>query len=150
MRGNLAYRPCTRLYGWTYWSWSACTAASGGPSAYRPLRHDLSCSPTRKSLLQHYSRLEKNGNEWFDVVSSTATVVCFVTKPVIRSEAWVDFTLGSSLFTVHVPTHPFPEASPDTNPTLTQTLDLTQGRVGTWAATEQGPYFDTNLLCFRT
>ena len=36
----------------------------------------------------------------------------------------------------HVPTHPFPEASPDTNPTLTQTLDLIQGRVGTWPGTE--------------
>ena len=46
---------------------------------------------------------------------------------------------GSSLVTGHVPTHPFPEARPDTNPTLTQTLDLTQGRVGTWPTTEQGP-----------
>ena len=33
---------------------------------------------------------------------------------------------------------PFPEASPDLYPTLTQTLDLTQGRVGTWPATEEG------------
>ena len=46
---------------------------------------------------------------------------------------------GSSLVTGHVPTHPFPEASADLNLTLTQTLDLTQGRVGTWPATEQGP-----------
>ena len=38
----------------------------------------------------------------------------------------------------HVPIHPFPEAGPDPNPTLTQTLDLTQGRVGTWPATKQG------------
>ena len=44
---------------------------------------------------------------------------------------------GSSLVTGHVPTHPSPEASPDPNPTLTQTLDLTQGRVSTWPATEQ-------------
>ena len=28
----------------------------------------------------------------------------------------------------YVPTHPFPEASPDPNPTLTQTLDVTWGR----------------------
>ena len=46
----------------------------------------------------------------------------------------------SSLFTGHVPTHPFPEACPDPNPTLTQTLDLTQGRVGTWPTTKQGPF----------
>ena len=38
---------------------------------------------------------------------------------------------GSSLVTGHVPTHSFPEAIPDPNPTLTQNLDLTQGRVGT-------------------
>ena len=31
----------------------------------------------------------------------------------------------------HVPTHPFLEASPDANLTLTQILGLTQGRVGT-------------------
>ena len=48
-------------------------------------------------------------------------------------------TAGSTLVTGHVPTHPFPEASPDPNLTLTQTLDLIQGRVGTWPATEQGP-----------
>ena len=29
--------------------------------------------------------------------------------------------------------------SPDPNLSLTQTLDLTQGRVGTWPTTEQGP-----------
>ena len=46
--------------------------------------------------------------------------------------------VGSSLFPGNVPTHTFPEASPDLNPTLTQTLDLTQGRVGTWSAAEQG------------
>ena len=44
----------------------------------------------------------------------------------------------SSLFTGHVPTHPFPEACPDPNPTLTQTLGLTQGRVGTLPTTKQG------------
>ena len=44
----------------------------------------------------------------------------------------------SSLDMDHVPTHPFPEASPDPNPTLTQTLDLTQERVGTSPTTEQG------------
>ena len=37
------------------------------------------------------------------------------------------------------PYSPLPEASPDPNLTLTQTLDLTQGRVGTWPATEQRP-----------
>ena len=36
----------------------------------------------------------------------------------------------------HPYTHPSPEASPDPNPTLAQTLDLTQGRVGTWPATK--------------
>ena len=40
----------------------------------------------------------------------------------------------------HVPTHPSPEACPDPNPTFTQTLDLTQGRVGTWLATKQGQF----------
>ena len=45
---------------------------------------------------------------------------------------------GSSLVTGHVPTHPSPEASPDLHLTITQTLDLTQGRVGMWPATEQG------------
>ena len=43
----------------------------------------------------------------------------------------------------HVPTHPFPEASPDPNLTLIQTLDLSQGRVGMWPTTEQGPIFIT-------
>ena len=47
----------------------------------------------------------------------------------------VSLRSGSSLVTGHVPTHPFPEASPDPY----QTLDLTRGRVGTWPATEQGP-----------
>ena len=46
---------------------------------------------------------------------------------------------GSSLVTGHIPTHPFLVASPDPNPALTQTLDLSQGRVGTWPATERGP-----------
>ena len=46
-----------------------------------------------------------------------------------------------NLVTGHVPTHPFPEASPDPDLTLTQTLDLTQRRVGMWPATEQGPLF---------
>ena len=54
--------------------------------------------------------------------------------------------LGSSLFMGHIPTHPFPEASPDPNPTLTQTLDLTQGRGGTWPASEQGP----NTVCVHS
>ena len=44
--------------------------------------------------------------------------------------------VGSCLVMGHVPTHPFPVASPDPNPTLTQTVDLSQGRVGTWPATE--------------
>ena len=48
--------------------------------------------------------------------------------------------LDQSLITGHVPTNPFPDACPGPNPTLTQTLDLTQGRVGTGPATEQGPY----------
>ena len=48
-------------------------------------------------------------------------------------------TKGSSLVTGHVPTHPFPDTCPDPNPTLTQTLDLTQRRGGTWPATKQGP-----------
>ena len=39
----------------------------------------------------------------------------------------------------HIPTHPFPEASPDPNLALTQTLNLTQGRVGTCPGTKQGP-----------
>ena len=38
---------------------------------------------------------------------------------------------GSSLVTGHFPAHPITEASPDPNRTLTQTLDLTQGRVCT-------------------
>ena len=46
------------------------------------------------------------------------------------------------LFMGHVPTHPFPDASPDPNLTLTQTLDLTQGRVGTWPAIEQVQIYD--------
>ena len=50
---------------------------------------------------------------------------------------------GSSLVTGHVSSYPFPEASPDPNLTLTQTLDLTQGRVGMWPATEQGPFWST-------
>ena len=33
--------------------------------------------------------------------------------------------------------NPFPEATPDPSLTLTQILDLTQGRIGTWPATEQ-------------
>ena len=41
----------------------------------------------------------------------------------------------------HVPTHPYPEAIPNPNLSLIQTLDLTQGRVGTWPATKQGPIF---------
>ena len=41
---------------------------------------------------------------------------------------------GLSLVTGHVPTHPFPVAIPGPNLTLTQTLDLNQGRVGTWPA----------------
>ena len=49
------------------------------------------------------------------------------------------YQLGSSLFVGHLPTHPFPEASPDPNPTLTQTLDRTKGRVGMWPGTQQGP-----------
>ena len=40
--------------------------------------------------------------------------------------------LGSSLVVAHVPTHPFPKAIPDPYLTLTQTLDLTQGRGGMW------------------
>ena len=52
---------------------------------------------------------------------------------------------GSSLITGHTPTHPFPEASPDPNLTLAQTLDLTQGRVGMWPTTEQGPKFQATL-----
>ena len=36
------------------------------------------------------------------------------------------------------PPLPFRETNP--NPTLTQTLDLTQGRIGTWSATVQGPF----------
>ena len=48
--------------------------------------------------------------------------------------------------TGHIPTHPSPEASPDPNPTLTRTLDLTQGRVGTWPATEQGLKYQVSNL----
>ena len=54
----------------------------------------------------------------------------------------------SSLATGHVPTHSFPVASPDPNPTLTQNLDLAQGRVGTWPATERGPKVDRVFLDF--
>ena len=50
----------------------------------------------------------------------------------------------SILVTGHAPTHPCSEASPDPNSTLT--LDLTQGRVGTCPATEQGPKFLSPLL----
>ena len=90
--------------------------------------------------------------------TSFAAVVTlsFESNSVLQSNSWVLYEetqvqvaqladsvikmhCGSSLFTGHVPTHPFPEASPDPNLTLTQTLDLTQGRVGTWPATEQGP-----------
>ena len=57
------------------------------------------------------------------------------------------FDSGSSLVAGHVPTHPFLEANPD--PTLTQTLNLTWGRVGTWPATEQGPWFPILLRPFH-
>ena len=43
----------------------------------------------------------------------------------------------SSLVEGHVPTHPSLEADP--NPILTQTLNLTQGRVGAWLTTVHGP-----------
>ena len=56
---------------------------------------------------------------------------------------------GSSLVTGHVPTHPSPEASPEPNQTLTQTLDLTQGRGGAWPATEQGPTTITSTTTHR-
>ena len=46
--------------------------------------------------------------------------------------------LGSSLVAGHIPTHPFLEADPNPDPTLSQTLNLTWGRVGKWPATEQG------------
>ena len=48
--------------------------------------------------------------------------------------------IGSRLVMGHVPTHPFPETSPDPTLALSQTLDLTQGKVGTWPATEQVLY----------
>ena len=48
---------------------------------------------------------------------------------------------GSSLVTAtYLPTPPVASPRP-INPTLTQTLDLTHGRVGTWPATKQGPEF---------
>ena len=47
-----------------------------------------------------------------------------------RWTAGFSIRLGrSSLVMGLIPTHPFPEAIPNPNPTLTQTLDLTQGRV---------------------
>ena len=44
--------------------------------------------------------------------------------------SWRPPKRASSLVKGHVPTHPFPEASPDPN----QTLDLAQGRGGTFAS----------------
>ena len=49
--------------------------------------------------------------------------------------------MGSSLVTSHVLSHPFLEAIPDPNLTLTKTLDL-----GTWPATEQGPNSVVDVL----
>ena len=51
----------------------------------------------------------------------------------VRCHVEIKFHLESKVsspVTGNVPTHPFLEASPDPNLTLTQTLDLTQGRVG--------------------
>ena len=47
------------------------------------------------------------------------------------AECVTSFATDWSLVTGHVPTHPFPEVSPDPNLTLTQTLHPTRGRVGT-------------------